>query len=128
MCVKKKERKKERRHWYAVSGRRSQYEIDTEELVETPEVNRNCLRFFFQAIPSRQNVFYTMGTVRAEARVVIGAKMDSYDAEGNLIKSQPASSSQVSEVRTSRQRDPGHHHSFRKMNPKHKKNTHRGKH
>lgn len=80
-----------------------------------------------QAIPSRQTVFYTMGTVRAEARVVIGAKMDSYDAEGNLIKSQPASSSQVSEVRTSRQRDPGHRHSFRKMNPKHKKNTHRGK-
>ena len=45
-----------------------------------------------------------MGTVRAEARVVIGAKMESYDAQGNLIESKPASSSQVSEVRTSRQR------------------------
>ena len=29
----------ERRDWYAVSGRRFQYKIDTEKLVETPEVN-----------------------------------------------------------------------------------------
>ena len=29
----------ERRDWYAVNGRRSQYKIDTEKLVETPEVN-----------------------------------------------------------------------------------------
>ena len=69
-----------------------------------------------------------MGTVRAEARVVISAMLESYDAEGNLIESKPANSSQVSEVRASRQRDPGHHRSFRKMNPKHNKNTHRGKH
>ena len=67
-----------------------------------------------------------MGTARAEARVVIGAKMESYDAQGNLIESKPTSASQVSEVRTSRQRDPGHRRSFRKMNPKQMKNTHRG--
>ena len=69
-----------------------------------------------------------MGTVIAEARVVVGAMMESYDAEKNLINSQPASPSQVSEVRTSRQRDPGHRRSSRKMNPKHKKKpTHHGK-
>ena len=67
-----------------------------------------------------------MWTVRAEARIVISAMLESYDAEGNLIESKPAKSSQVSEVRTSRQRDPGHRRSSRKMNPKHKKNTHRG--
>ena len=67
-----------------------------------------------------------MGTVRAEARVVISAMLESYDAEGNLTESKPANSSQVSEVRTSRQRDPGHRRSSRRMNPKHKKNTHRG--
>lgn len=62
MCVKKKkERKKERRHWYAVSGRRSQYEIDTEELVETPEVNRNCLCFFFSGNTFSANRFLYHG-------------------------------------------------------------------
>ena len=39
LCKKKK---KKRRNWYAVSGRRSQYKIDSEELVETPEANRHC--------------------------------------------------------------------------------------
>ena len=41
-CKKKKTKKKKRRNWYAVSGRRSQYKIDSEELVETPEANRHC--------------------------------------------------------------------------------------
>ena len=40
-----------------------------------------------------------MGTVRAEARVVIGAKMESYDARGNIIESKPASSSQAKSVK-----------------------------
>lgn len=35
-------KKKKRRNWYGVSGRRSQYKIDSEELVETPEANRHC--------------------------------------------------------------------------------------
>ena len=35
-------KKKKGRNWYAVSGRRSQYKIDSEELVETPEANRHC--------------------------------------------------------------------------------------
>ena len=46
-CVKKKKKKIERRDWYAVSGRRSQYKIDTEKLVETPEENE-LLVFFTQ--------------------------------------------------------------------------------
>lgn len=37
-----KKKKKKGRNWYAVSGRRSQYKIDSEELVETPEANRHC--------------------------------------------------------------------------------------
>ena len=44
-CVKKK-KKIERRDWYAVSGRRSQYKIDTEKLVETPEENELLACFF----------------------------------------------------------------------------------
>ena len=39
-------KKIERRDWYAVNGRRSQYKIDTEKLVETPEVNE--IAFFFR--------------------------------------------------------------------------------
>ena len=41
-----RKKKLERRDWYAVNGRRSQYKIDTEKLVETPEVNE--LLFFRQ--------------------------------------------------------------------------------
>ena len=36
-------KKKIGRNWYTVCGRRSQYKIDTEELAETPEVNRKLL-------------------------------------------------------------------------------------
>ena len=39
-------KKIERRDWYSVNGRRSQYKIDTEKLVETPEVNE--IAFFFR--------------------------------------------------------------------------------
>lgn len=41
-----RKKKIERRDWYAVNGRRSQYKIDTEKLVETPEVNE--IAFFFR--------------------------------------------------------------------------------
>ena len=41
-----RKKKIERLDWYAVSGRRYQYKIDTEKLVETPEVNEIACFFF----------------------------------------------------------------------------------
>ena len=61
------EKKIERRHWYAVSGRRSQYKIDTEKLVETPEVNEIACFFLGNTFSANRFLHHGDGKSRGQS-------------------------------------------------------------